>query len=184
MSSTTVASSTDGFNRQAFLNLAWLASLGFFFVNIGGTLYFFAMPRIKEGEFGGVVTIGNASELPAAGSPPVNFPKVKFWLTNTEQGVKAIYKVCTHLGCLFNWSNQEGVFICPCHGSQFDRDGTYIQGPAPRDLDVFLTQVVDPQTGEVLAETPENGSALPVPQNRDVVIKVDTGVKITGQSHG
>lgn len=184
MTSTTVGSPTDRFNRQEFLSLAWLASLGFFFINMGGTVYLFAMPRIREGEFGGVVTIGAASELPAVGSPPVNYPKVKFWLTHTEQGVKAIYKVCTHLGCLYNWSDQEGIFICPCHGSQFDRDGRYIQGPAPRDLDVFITRAVDPQSGEVLAETSISSGALPLPPDREVIIKVDTGVKITGKSHG
>ncbi len=81
--------------------MALLASLGFFFVNIGGVTYLFAMPRFKEGEFGGVVTIGSASDLPAVGSPPANYPKVKFWLSNTERGPKAVYKVCTHLGCLY-----------------------------------------------------------------------------------
>ena len=31
--------------------------------------------------------------------------------------------VCTHLGCLYAWRDQEGKFICPCHGSQFEYDG-------------------------------------------------------------
>jgi len=183
----TVAENTNqrsGVNRQEFLNLAWLASLGFFFVSIGGVTYFFAMPRFKEGEFGGVVTVGKLNELPAAGSPPVNYPKVKFWLSNTEGGVKAIYKVCTHLGCLYNWSDQEDKFICPCHGSQFQSDGTYIQGPAPRNLDSFVVQVVDAQTQEIISETSENGDPPEVPGDREVIIRVNTGKKITGQSHG
>ena len=172
-----------GINRQEFLNLAWLASLGFFTVSIGGVTYLFAMPRFKEGEFGGIVTIDGLNELPTVGSPPVGFPKVKLWLSNTDAGLTAIYKVCTHLGCLYNWSDQEDKFICPCHGSQFDLDGSYIQGPAPRSLDTFVVQIVDAQTQEIIAETSEDGTPPKIPDDRDVIIKVDTGKKIVGQSH-
>ena len=36
-------------NRREFLNLAWLASLGFLTVNVAGITYLFAMPRFEEG---------------------------------------------------------------------------------------------------------------------------------------
>jgi cytochrome b6-f complex iron-sulfur subunit len=168
--------------RREFLNIAWLASLGFLTVNLGGVTYLFSMPRFKEGEFGGLYSIGRVSELPDAGSPPVNIPKVKLWLSNTEQGVMALYKVCTHLGCLYNWNSQEGKFICPCHGSQFQANGTYIQGPAPRSLDRFVVQAVDPDSGEVLAESTA-GEPLPVPDQPEVIIRVDTGRRVNGEVH-
>ncbi|MDI6693616.1 MAG: Rieske 2Fe-2S domain-containing protein [Anaerolineales bacterium] len=171
-------------NRREFLNFAWLASLGFLTLNIGGMTYLFSMPRFKEGEFGGVFTVGSVSELPAAGSAPVNYPKVKLWLSNTEQGALAIYKVCTHLGCLYNWVDQEGKFICPCHGSQFTPEGEYIQGPAPRSLDRFVLRVVDPNTGNVLAETDEAGNPLPIPNDPNAVVRVDTGTRIRGKPKG
>lgn len=171
-----------GINRREFLNFAWLASLGFLTVNVAGMTFLFAMPRFKEGEFGGIYTVGTVSELPPAGSPPLNIPKVKLWLSNTENGVMALYKVCTHLGCLYNWNNQEVKFICPCHGSQFQANGTYIQGPAPRSLDRFAVQAIDPATGEVLAEA-SNGEPLPVPDNPDAIIQVDTGSRVKGQNH-
>jgi cytochrome b6-f complex iron-sulfur subunit len=170
-------------NRRQFLNFAWLASLGFLMVDFAGVTYLFAMPRFKEGEFGGVFTIGKVSDLPETGSPPMNIPKVKLWLSNTDQGVMALYKVCTHLGCLYNWNNQEGKFICPCHGSQFQANGTYIQGPAPRSLDRFIVQAVDPNSGNVLAETDTLGEPLAVPNNPDAIIKVDTGRKVIGKRH-
>jgi len=44
--------------RREFLNYAWLASLGVLLVNIGGISFLFSMPRSKEGEFGGVFTVG------------------------------------------------------------------------------------------------------------------------------
>jgi cytochrome b6-f complex iron-sulfur subunit len=168
--------------RREFLNIAWLASLGFLTLNLGGVTYLFSMPRFKEGEFGGLFTIGKVSELPAPGSAPANFPKVKLWLSNTDQGVMALYKVCTHLGCLYNWNTQEGKFICPCHGSQFQANGTYIQGPAPRSLDRFVVQAVDPNTEQVIAESTD-GTPLPVPDQPDAVIRVDTGKRIQGEVH-
>lgn len=169
-------------NRREFLNLAWLASLGFLTLDIAGVTYLFAMPRFRAGEFGGVVPIGKVSDLPPAGSPPENMPKVKIWLSNTEKGVLALYKVCTHLGCLYNWNSQEVKFICPCHGSQFQADGTYIRGPAPRSLDRFVVQAVDPQTGQVIAET-KGQEPLPLPSDPNVLIQVDTGQKIIGARH-
>ena len=169
-------------NRREFLNFAWLASMGFLSVSIAGVTFLFAMPRFEEGEFGGVITIGKASELPEAGSSPENHPKAKLWLSNSELGVSALYKVCTHLGCLYNWRDLEEKFVCPCHGSQFTTDGDYIQGPAPRSLDRFVVQAVDPATGEVLAES-TNGEPLPLPDNPDALIKVDTGNRIQGETH-
>lgn len=170
-------------NRREFLNLAWLASLGILTVNLGGVTYLFAMPRFKEGEFGGIFNAGRVSDLPEAGSAPKNEPKVKMWISNTDQGVMAIYKVCTHLGCLYNWSDQDGKFICPCHGSQFESDGSYIRGPAPRDLDRFMVQIVS-EDGTVLAESdPETGGPVALPDDPNAIVRIDTGKRITGKPH-
>jgi Rieske Fe-S protein len=43
--------------------------------------------------------------------------------------------VCPHLGCRYAWDTSAKRFICPCHGSQFDVQGTKLAGPAPRGLD-------------------------------------------------
>jgi cytochrome b6-f complex iron-sulfur subunit len=50
-----------------------------------------------------------------------------------EQGVYAISRVCTHLGCIVK-PTAEG-FECPCHGSRYDRNGVVTKGPAPRPLE-------------------------------------------------
>ena len=170
-------------NRREFLNFAWLVSLGFLMVDLAGVSYLFSMPRLKEGEFGGVVTLGEVGDIPEVGSPPVNYPKVKFWLANTQDGLMALYKVCTHLGCLYNWNSQEGKFICPCHGSQFQADGTYIRGPAPRSLDRFVIEVQS-QDGHTLASTdPESGAAVKLPDQPQAIVKIDTGRRIIGKRH-
>ncbi len=40
---------------------------------------------------------------------------------------------CTHLGCQINKA-QDGVLICPCHGSKFDLQGKALKGPANKKL--------------------------------------------------
>lgn len=49
-----------------------------------------------------------------------------------DDGVYAISKVCTHLGCIVR-STSDG-FECPCHGSRFAADGSVTKGPAPQPL--------------------------------------------------
>jgi glycine/D-amino acid oxidase-like deaminating enzyme/nitrite reductase/ring-hydroxylating ferredoxin subunit len=41
---------------------------------------------------------------------------------------------CTHVGCIVHWNGLEQCWDCPCHGSQFQPDGTVINGPAIRPL--------------------------------------------------
>lgn len=169
-------------NRREFLNVAWLASLGFLALSLGGVTYLFAMPRFKEGEFGGVITVGDVSDIPPVEAPPENNPSVKYWLSNTDEGVTALYTVCTHLGCLYGWREQENKFVCPCHGSQFDKDGDYILGPAPRSLDRFAMRAIDPDTGDVIVESAD-GSPMPLPDDPNAIIQVDTGKRIKGDTN-
>jgi glycine/D-amino acid oxidase-like deaminating enzyme/nitrite reductase/ring-hydroxylating ferredoxin subunit len=42
--------------------------------------------------------------------------------------------VCTHMGCIVHWNSLEKCWDCACHGSQFQPDGTVINGPAIRPL--------------------------------------------------
>ena len=46
--------------------------------------------------------------------------------------VYALSLVCTHLGCTVNVT--ERGLSCPCHGSEFDRQGLVLKGPAVRSL--------------------------------------------------
>lgn len=170
--------------RREFLNYAWLASLGILFAEVGGMTYLFAMPRFQAGEFGGVFYLGPANKLPEIGAAPERNDKGRFWFVRSDDGVYAIYVVCTHLGCLFQWHPTENRFICPCHGSQFSRTGEYLAGPAPRSLDFFVVRVEDAQ-GNVLAETPEDADRqgpvpTPVPDPEARII-VDTGQRLYGK---
>jgi menaquinol-cytochrome c reductase iron-sulfur subunit len=41
---------------------------------------------------------------------------------------------CAHLGCPVRWFPQSGLFMCPCHGGAYYRDGTRASGPPERGL--------------------------------------------------
>lgn len=167
-------------NRREFLNFAWLVSLGFLTINLGGVTYLFSMPRFREGEFGGFFNIGEIGSLPPPGTPPQRLPEAKLWISNTQRGLLAMYTVCTHLGCLYNWEAQQDIFLCPCHGSAFEPDGTFIEGPAPRSLDRFIIQI-EAQDGQILAETdPETGDPLTLPGDPTAVVRIDTGRRVLG----
>ncbi len=165
-------------NRREFLYYIWGASMAVFLAQTAGAIIWFALPRFREGEFGGVFSIDPAT-VPAVGATPVANPTGKYWLSNTPNGVLALSMVCTHLGCLFKWVDATGRFECPCHGSKFEEDGTFIEGPAPRSLDRFAVRVVTP-TGAI--ESDASGSAVKI--DGATRIEVNTGRKIKGAGAG
>lgn len=72
--------------------------------------------------------------LPESLAPQVPYlpPGRSVALFRDADGVYAISRVCTHLGCIVNTA-ADG-FECPCHGSRFAGDGSVRKGPAPRAL--------------------------------------------------
>ncbi len=147
--------------RREFMSYAWGAALGLLTAEIGLMSYFFMYPRFRAGEFGGKFFV-NETELPPSDVAPIGYTAGKFWLVTTEEGPKAIYMVCTHLGCLYKWEPSNSRFECPCHGSKFSHDGFYIEGPAPRSLDYFAVNLANGQlevdTGRKVVGTPSADS--------------------------
>src|SRR5262249_27992588 len=45
---------------------------------------------------------------------------------------------CPHRACVTDaYDSGAGAIVCPCHGSQFDIDGTFISGPAQVSLTAY-----------------------------------------------
>jgi nitrite reductase/ring-hydroxylating ferredoxin subunit len=57
-----------------------------------------------------------------------------FFLFPDPDGAFSISRECTHLGCRVNFSEEDGLLVCPCHGSRFTTVGKVIQGPALKNL--------------------------------------------------
>lgn len=182
--------------RRKTMLLLLLAGIGALLYRMGSISLKFLKPPRRANEFGGLINVGPIHELPSAGSAPVNHPRGKFWLVHDENGLSAIHSSCTHLECLFSWDTEKQVFVCPCHGSEFDRSGHLLRGPAARDLDRFALQVIDDQQQLIARSDPETAAPLAIEpllpemegdtdkaepqQPSPVMLQVDTGSRITG----
>ena len=172
----------EGINRREFMSYAYAGALSLLTLESGLATYQFMYPRFREGEFGGKFLLGNPDILPQIGIDPEGNTTGKFWLINTDEGPRALYMVCTHLGCLYKWEPSANRFECPCHGSKFSREGHYIRGPAPRSLDQFIIEIV--QEGNIVSVTEDAGDSIASPSlpAPDVEIVVDTGKRIQGKA--
>ena len=53
-----------------------------------------------------------------------------------EKGViRALSSVCPHLGCTIGWDAAAGRYLCPCHDTLFEVDGSFVSGEAERAMD-------------------------------------------------
>lgn len=134
--------SQENMSRRNFLQLAW-ATTGALTLAAGGalSLNFFA-PKVVAGQFGGVFELGSAADFPLGSVTPIT--NGRFYLVRHEDGgFVALYQKCTHLGCAVPWEPESGQFVCPCHASAFEMDGTVVNPPAPRPLDRFPVTITD-----------------------------------------
>lgn len=136
--------------RRDFLSLSWrlLAVLA---AGQGACMGLrFLASRKAEGSFGQIVTAGLVADFPPG--TLTSFDTERFLLLRFEDGgFLALHTKCTHLACTVNWDEQRQRFVCPCHGSEFRRDGAVLNPPAPRPLDRFAITIGD--DGRVQVDT-------------------------------
>lgn len=129
--------------RRTFLHWALWGSALLWLGQFAGSFANYFWPR-KVGFFGQKINIGPVANYPVGSVTKVDAGK--FYLVHVEEGMIALYWRCTHLGCTVPWKPEErpdagGCFCCPCHGSQFNKVGEKIGGPAPRPLDYFPIEI-------------------------------------------
>jgi cytochrome b6-f complex iron-sulfur subunit len=151
------------------------------------------------GQFGAALTVGQASDFPAAstltefqlGTKGVFYEQAakayiihmaadthfllqgaileaelqyeSFFKASDGSYWLALYQKCVHLGCTVPFRNDCNSFKCPCHGSHYNVDGEYLDGPAPRSLDRFAMSIngtnVVVDTGSINAGVPHPNPA-------------------------
>ena len=89
-------------SRRDILKTAWAALGGLVALEMGGLALAYMQPRLAEGEFGGVVTVGKLEDFPPGSV--THMPNGRFYLVRlADGGLLALYQRCTHLGCSVPW---------------------------------------------------------------------------------
>ena len=74
------------------------------------------------------------------------------WLRRVdEQNFEAFTLNCSHLGCPVRWEGKAELFLCPCHGGVYYKDGSVAGGPPPHGLVKYPVKVTQDRVF-VLAE--------------------------------
>jgi Rieske Fe-S protein len=99
-----------------------------------------ALPVVSASASGGTVsvTVDAGSPLASVGSPAlVQTNGGSFLVARTAQdSFTVLTATCTHEACMITGHNGQ-IYVCPCHGSQFNASGGVVNGPATRPLASF-----------------------------------------------
>jgi Rieske Fe-S protein len=79
------------------------------------------------------------------------------WVRHIEGNQFQVFAInCMHLGCPVRWFPQSGLFMCPCHGGVYYRDGARASGPPERGLVEYPWKL---EKGQIIIQAGE----LPTP---------------------
>ncbi len=118
----------------------------------------FISPAMQDTVTGssGLFDIGNISdcEVNVPRKVPIKGSKMDAWnkfsttaigavwiLMDKDKKFTAFSSICPHLGCGIDWDEDSERFVCPCHDSYFDIEGSVLSGPSPRKLDTLETEI-------------------------------------------
>lgn len=115
-------------------------------------VYYLIDPALRAGAKEAWIPIGKLDDMEVGKPYPFSFTRVQVngWeRTSTSHGgfvtryshnpldILVLNSRCTHLGCTVNWSENDQVYLCPCHDAKFGRKGEVLAGPPPRPLDQY-----------------------------------------------
>ncbi|MBN2115436.1 MAG: ubiquinol-cytochrome c reductase iron-sulfur subunit [Anaerolineales bacterium] len=115
-------------------------------------VYYLIDPALRAGAKEAWIPIGKLENMEIGKPYPFSFTRVQVngWeRTSTSRGgfvvrnsedpddLFVLNSTCTHLACTVNWSENDQVFLCPCHDAKFSPQGEVLSGPPPRPLDRF-----------------------------------------------
>ncbi|MFN0088949.1 MAG: ubiquinol-cytochrome c reductase iron-sulfur subunit [Acidimicrobiales bacterium] len=156
---------TLGVSRRQFLNRSIVGFFAFGLSGFGAAVVAFLWPSATGG-FGAKINLGAVSDVKARIKASQGFlyvPEGRMWVTEYPEaayqkaeasgvynasllpgmkaGFTALWQTCPHLGCRVPQCATSQWFECPCHGSQYNRNGEKKGGPAPRGMDRFAASV-------------------------------------------
>jgi Rieske Fe-S protein len=122
-----------------------------------GYLQWVSLGRVSEFPEGEtrLTTFRNPIVMPADGKTV----DTACWVRRIEGEQFQVFAInCAHLGCPVRWFQQSGLFMCPCHGGAYYRDGSRASGPPERGLFQYPYKVKDGLITIQAGELPTPGS--------------------------
>lgn len=156
--------------RRSFLLLVPLGLLAGVFSSLAVAGFRLLRPRITSTASENWIDVASLTDL-RSGVPlskKIATDHLNGWALSREQHQiyvlpdnRVLSAQCPHEGCEVAWDNASNRFLCPCHESYFAGDGTRLNGPARRGLDVLPSRVKDGVL-QVQYASYENNSAEPI----------------------
>ncbi len=159
--------SVQEMNRRKFLAMASIVPGAIATVAIGLPVAGFITAPVFAPEKKIWVSVGPVEQFKVGETVQVNFEDpsplpwagvtahTAAWLRRTSEAEFTAFAVnCSHLGCPVRWIASAELFMCPCHGGVYYKDGSVAAGPPPHPLSRFETRVQDGQLQLQTREVP------------------------------
>ena len=143
-------SNENALSRRGFFTKVAMLFNGLVAVALALPIVRFLVSSITRGRGNGYlswVPLGPVSEFPEGETRLATFKNpyvtptdgktadTACWVRRVEGDQFQVFAVnCAHLGCPVRWFPQSGLFMCPCHGGVYYRDGSRASGPPERGL--------------------------------------------------
>ena len=85
--------------------------------------------------------VGTLEDLRKNGFLSPKFNGKRIFTTELEGELTTFSMVCRHKKCTVGWEADVKEFQCPCHEGRYDAKGNVLDGPPPRPLFRFKTEV-------------------------------------------
>lgn len=134
--------------RTAFLSgiggvaAGLLAGIGLDRSTRGSSRQAVRMPLV--GAKGRWMAVGSLADLPHGSVRPFTAGAVQGFLLNQHGTIRALSRICTHMGCTLQFDQDGQYFACPCHGAEFELNGALRYGP--RHYPIALPPLPDIRT--------------------------------------
>lgn len=166
-------------NRREFLAYMMAGSIGLLGIQATGIALWYATPDYYDENTYILKTVPRElyRSVPANIISDTPQGRFRFWLSYSAKGLVAFHKECPFRSTLYAWVNNYGQFVCPACGSKYERDGTYVEGPASHDLNRYALKII---TQNRIYDSDEAGNPIPVSLNSIEEIQVIVGKLIQG----
>ncbi|HXD77901.1 MAG TPA: Rieske (2Fe-2S) protein, partial [Puia sp.] len=144
----------DGLTRKGFLTRISLSIAGISAAVMAVPVISALVAPLLESNEALWRPVGRVDEFPVGGTRLVSFEnadsenyagvlaKSAAWLRRIDRNRFIAFAVnCSHLGCPVRWEESAQLFMCPCHGGVYYRDGSVAAGPPPKRLTEYKVRV-------------------------------------------